>query len=86
MDDRTTLIVLSDHGFSLGELPDDPSMTRDLRRVSERYHRIDGILYLYGRDVRRGHADRGRDASSTSPRRCSRWPAWRRRATCRDGC
>jgi predicted AlkP superfamily phosphohydrolase/phosphomutase/predicted negative regulator of RcsB-dependent stress response len=54
MDDRTTLIVLSDHGFSLGDLPDDPSMTRDLRRVSERYHRIDGILYLYGRDVRRG--------------------------------
>jgi tetratricopeptide (TPR) repeat protein len=46
--------VLSDHGFALGELPDDPSMTRDLRRVSERYHRLDGILYLYGRAVRPG--------------------------------
>jgi tetratricopeptide (TPR) repeat protein len=54
MDERTTLIVLSDHGFALGELPDDPSATRDLRRVSERYHRIDGILYLYGRKVRPG--------------------------------
>jgi tetratricopeptide (TPR) repeat protein len=54
MDDRTTLIVLSDHGFALGELPDDPSTTRDLRRVSERYHRLDGILYLYGRAVRPG--------------------------------
>jgi len=54
MDERTTLIVLSDHGFALGELPDDPSTTRDLRRVSERFHRIDGILYLYGRAVRPG--------------------------------
>src|SRR5262249_11037621 len=54
MDAQTTLIVLSDHGFALGELPDDPSMTRDLRRVSERYHRLDGILYLYGRAVRPG--------------------------------
>jgi predicted AlkP superfamily phosphohydrolase/phosphomutase/Flp pilus assembly protein TadD len=54
MDDQTTLLVLSDHGFALGELPDDPSTTRDLRRVSERYHRMDGILYLYGRDVRPG--------------------------------
>ena len=86
MDDRTTLIVLSDHGFELGELPDDPSTTRDMRRVSERYHRIDGILYLYGRDVPARDADRGRDASSTSRRRCSRSRAWRRRQTCRDGC
>lgn len=54
MDDDTTLIVLSDHGFTLGELPDDPSTTRDLRRVSEHWHRLDGILYLYGRDVRSG--------------------------------
>ena len=54
MDAQTTLVVLSDHGFALGELPDDPSMTRDLRRVSERYHRLDGILYLYGRTVRPG--------------------------------
>src|SRR5262249_42420915 len=54
MDAQTTLVVLSDHGFALGELPDDPSMTRDLARVSERSHRPDGILYLSGRAVRPG--------------------------------
>jgi tetratricopeptide (TPR) repeat protein len=54
LDARTTLLVLSDHGFSLGQLPDDPSATRDMRRVSERQHREDGILYLFGRAVRPG--------------------------------
>ncbi|HXK24330.1 MAG TPA: alkaline phosphatase family protein [Myxococcota bacterium] len=49
-----TLIVLSDHGFLLGKLHDDPSETRDLRRVSERFHRMEGILYLYGNHVRAG--------------------------------
>jgi predicted AlkP superfamily phosphohydrolase/phosphomutase/Flp pilus assembly protein TadD len=52
IDDETTLVVLSDHGFELGELPEDPSKLRDMRRVSERYHRQRGILYLYGRGVR----------------------------------
>jgi tetratricopeptide (TPR) repeat protein len=52
MDERTTLVVLSDHGFQLGVLPDDPSKTRDMRRVSERYHRMDGILYLFGNRVK----------------------------------
>lgn len=52
MDERTTLVVLSDHGFELGRLHDDPSKTRDLRRVSERFHRLEGILYLYGHRVR----------------------------------
>jgi tetratricopeptide (TPR) repeat protein len=52
LDDNTTLVVLSDHGFTLGVLHDDPSRTRDMRRVSERYHRIEGILYLYGNHVR----------------------------------
>jgi len=53
MDDDTTLIVASDHGFRLGELHDDPSRVRDMRRVSERFHRLEGILYLYGRGVKR---------------------------------
>jgi tetratricopeptide (TPR) repeat protein len=52
MDRSTTLVVLSDHGFELGALPDDPSKTRDMRRVTERYHRLEGILYLYGNHVR----------------------------------
>jgi len=51
VDSKTTLMVMSDHGFMLGELHDDPSKTRDLRRVSERYHRELGILYLYGNRV-----------------------------------
>lgn len=54
MDDDTTLMVLSDHGFQLGVLPEDPSKLRDMRRVSEAFHRIHGIIYLYGRDVRPG--------------------------------
>lgn len=53
MDGRTVLVVLSDHGFSLGELHDDPSRTRDMRRVSERFHRDEGILYLYGSGIKR---------------------------------
>ena len=53
MDHDTTLIVASDHGFRLGELHDDPSRLRDMRRVSERFHRMEGILYLYGRRVKR---------------------------------
>ena len=52
MDADTTLIVLSDHGFQLGLAHDDPSTTRDMRRVSERFHRKEAILYLYGRGVR----------------------------------
>ena len=53
MDDKTVLVVLSDHGFQLGALPDDPSRTRDMRRVSEQYHTLHGILYLYGHGVKR---------------------------------
>ncbi len=52
MDRDTTLVVLSDHGFRLGQLPDDPSRLRDMRRVSEAFHRPQGILYLLGRNVR----------------------------------
>ena len=54
LDERTTLVVLSDHGFELGALHDDPSKTRDLRRVSEQFHRLEGILYLYGHRVPEG--------------------------------
>ncbi len=52
MDRRTTLVLLSDHGFELGRLPDDPSKTRDMRRVSEQFHRVEGVLYLYGYRVK----------------------------------
>ena len=53
MDRKTTLVVLSDHGFELGSLPADPSTTRDMRRVSEIYHRLHGVLYLFGNRVQR---------------------------------
>jgi tetratricopeptide (TPR) repeat protein len=54
-DGATTVLVLSDHGFRLGELPDDPSRLRDMaRRVSERFHREDGVLFAWGRGVRAG--------------------------------
>lgn len=52
-----TLVVLSDHGFELGALQEDPSKTRDMRRVSERFHREHGVLYLYGHRVKRGRLD-----------------------------
>jgi tetratricopeptide (TPR) repeat protein len=54
MDSNTTLVVLSDHGFELGVLPGDPSKLRSMRRVSERFHRPRGILYLYGDHVKAG--------------------------------
>ena len=52
MDRKTTLLVVSDHGFELGRLQDDPSKTRDMRRVSELFHRPEGILYMYGNRVK----------------------------------
>lgn len=67
MDADTTLVVLSDHGFALGALPDDPSVTRDMRRVSERYHRDDGILYLAGRGVRPGATIAGAGLLDVAP-------------------
>ena len=66
LDRRSTLVVLSDHGFELGAVPDDPSKTRDMRRVSERYHRREGIVYLYGNRVRpRGRLDQPRQLDVT---------------------
>jgi tetratricopeptide (TPR) repeat protein len=67
LDADTTLVVLSDHGFQLGALQDDPSKTRDMRRVSERFHRIDGMLYLAGRGVRRGAAIEGATQLDVTP-------------------
>lgn len=54
MDEHTTLMVVSDHGFQLGELLDDPTKTRDMRRVSEKFHRRGASLFLYGHGVEAG--------------------------------
>ncbi len=51
LSDDTTLVLLSDHGFELGALHDDPNVTQSMRRVSERFHRLHGVLYLYGNRV-----------------------------------
>lgn len=67
VDTDTTLVVLSDHGFQLGVLQDDPSKTRDMRRVSERFHRMDGVLYLYGRGVRPGARIEGATQLDVTP-------------------
>jgi tetratricopeptide (TPR) repeat protein len=67
LDDSTTLIVLSDHGFKLGVLPNDPSTTRDARRASAAFHRIDGIIYLYGRGIRKGRALTGATQLDVTP-------------------
>jgi predicted AlkP superfamily phosphohydrolase/phosphomutase/Flp pilus assembly protein TadD len=58
---RGTLVVLSDHGFELGAVPDDPSKTRDMRRVSEKFHNPEGILYMYGARIK-AHASLERAA------------------------
>jgi Flp pilus assembly protein TadD len=67
LDDSTTLVVLSDHGFKLGVLPDDPSKTRDQRRATAASHRIDGILYLYGRGIQKGRTITGATQLDVTP-------------------
>ena len=39
-------------GVAEDTLPEDPSKTRDMRRVSEKSHDIEGIIYLYGNNVK----------------------------------
>jgi tetratricopeptide (TPR) repeat protein len=67
MDEHTTLIVLSDHGFKLGELPTDPSMTRDMRRVRANQHRLHGYIGLLGRNVRPGTAPKNATILDMAP-------------------
>ncbi|MCB1054564.1 MAG: alkaline phosphatase family protein [Acidobacteria bacterium] len=65
--DDAVLLVMSDHGFELGELPEDPSKTRDLRRVSAEFHRIDGVFYAYGAGVRPGFEIEGASILDVTP-------------------
>ena len=67
MDPRTSLVVLSDHGFRLGELQADPTKAEDLRRVSADSHQENGILYLYGHGVRPGAAIQGATLVDITP-------------------
>lgn len=54
MDDATTLVVLSDHGFKLGQLHEDPTVSTSMRRVSADYHAPLGIIGAIGAGVRPG--------------------------------
>ncbi len=67
MDERTTLVVLSDHGFKLGELHDDPTVTTSMRRVSDAFHDLDGILYLAGPGIRAGFEINGARQADIAP-------------------
>jgi len=52
MDADTTLLVISDHGFRLGQPgPRDAVPGGDPRRISERSHAPEGLLVLAGRGV-----------------------------------
>ncbi len=51
MDDRTTLVVLSDHGFKPVLIPGKPTTSA--------HHRPDGILALYGRGIAAGRTLEG---------------------------
>ena len=59
--------MVSDHGFKLGELHGDPSVTRDMRRVSTRAHEAYGIVGLWGRGVRPGAAIQGATQLDIAP-------------------
>jgi len=65
--DDTTLVVVSDHGFKLGALHGDPSVTRDMRRVSTRAHETAGIVGMWGRGVRPGTAIHGATQLDIAP-------------------
>ena len=51
MDDRTTLVVLSDHGFQPELFPNKPTTSA--------HHRLEGILALYGRGILPGRTVEG---------------------------
>ena len=51
MDDRTTLVVLSDHGFKPVLLPGKPTTSA--------HHRLEGIVALYGRGIAPGRTLEG---------------------------
>ena len=61
------MIVVSDHGFKLGMLHGDPSVTRDMRRVSTKSHRTQGIIGMWGRGVRPGTEIRGAGQLDVTP-------------------
>lgn len=66
IDDRTTtLVVVSDHGFQLGESADPEAPAR--RPVGHRFHTPEGLFYLYGNAVRRPASLEGATVLDVAP-------------------
>ena len=66
-DERTAIVVLSDHGFRLGELPDDPRRAGAVREAGASAHRERGILFMHGHGVRAGAAAGDADLLDVAP-------------------
>lgn len=66
MDDRTVLMVISDHGFRSGEtrLKNRPEIWAG---NAAKWHRIDGMLALYGAGVKRGTTIAGASILDVAP-------------------
>ena len=66
MDDRTVLMVISDHGFRSGEtrLKNRPEIWAG---NAAKWHRIDGMLALYGAGVKRGATIAGASILDVAP-------------------
>jgi tetratricopeptide (TPR) repeat protein len=66
IDDETTLIVVSDHGFKHGSLrPSGPSAIGGGQAV--KWHRIVGAICLYGKHIRPGTVIRGAGVRDVCP-------------------
>ncbi len=82
MDDRTTLLVVSDHGFKYGE--DKPPFDSSFKSKpgGANYHREDGILGAFGRGVKRGARILQMGPGARRPVDLGKWEAnaarWRR--------
>jgi len=66
-DARTTILVLSDHGFRLGVLPDDPRRAGRPLAAGAQQHRAPGIVGLWGARVRRGARPEGARVHDIAP-------------------
>jgi tetratricopeptide (TPR) repeat protein len=66
VDDRTVLMVVSDHGFKSGDarLRDRPEIWAG---NASKWHRLDGIVALFGAGVRKGAAVEGASIVDVAP-------------------
>jgi tetratricopeptide (TPR) repeat protein len=66
IDDRTTLVMVSDHGFKSGDIrPEGPSLIGGGQAVN--WHRIAGSIALYGNRVKKGARLRSASVLDVAP-------------------